>query len=723
MIAQDTDVNSPPRHVITTSNLVDERTLVLKHGDSFAVFDHHGSIKPGGLGEEGLYHEGTRFLSRLQITLEDQELIFLGSSVPSGTGQLAIVLTNPDFAEGNTFRLPFGVLNIVVRTLLWRGGCYQRVHIKNHGREAVKSWISIDFATDYADIFEVRGTKRPARGQDLSPEVSGDRVMLGYRGLDRVVRRTSLLFEPRPASLTESAAHFPLELEPQQEIEFNLAIGCEIEGKPVDVRSLDEARQECQAEVQRYSSWSCHIGTTNGQLNAWITRAYDDLQMMTTELATGPYPYAGVPWFSTPFGRDGIITALECLWLRPGLARGVLSFLAKTQATEVNPDQDAEPGKIVHEMRFGEVPALGEVPFGRYYGSVDSTPLFIMLAGAHYQRTGDRAFTESLWPSIEAALGWIQNYGDRDGDGFVEYMRMTDKGLVQQGWKDSEDSVFHADGTLARGPIALCEVQGYVYAAYRAAGLMAAAIGQSDRSWELLRRAEELKEKFDTAFWCEDLATYAIALDGDRKPCRVRTSNAGQCLYTGIVRTDRARLLARTLFAPESYSGWGVRTVAESESRYNPMSYHNGSVWPHDNAMIAAGLARYNMPDKALQLLGGLFEAGMYFDLDRMPELFCGFRQTPGEGPVLYPVACSPQAWSAASVFLLIQACLSLEISGVEQTIYFTRPTLPLSLGEMRIHNLEVAGATVDLLLARQDHNVGINVLRREGDVQVLVVK
>ena len=723
MIAQDTDVNSPPRHVITTSNLVDERTLVLKHGDSFAVFDHHGSIKPGGLGEEGLYHEGTRFLSRLQIALEDQELIFLGSSVPSGTGQLAIVLTNPDFAEGNTFRMPFGALNIVVRTLLWRGGCYQRVHIKNHGREAVNSWISIDFAADYADIFEVRGTKRPARGQDLRPEVSGDCVVLGYRGLDRVLRRTSLYFEPRPARLTESTAQFPLELGPQQEIEFNLAMGCEIEGKPIDVRSFDEARQECQAEVQRYSSWSCHIGTTNGQLNSWITRAYDDLQMMTTELTTGPYPYAGVPWFSTPFGRDGIITALECLWLRPGLARGVLSFLAQTQATEVNPEQDAEPGKIVHEMRFGEVPALGEVPFGRYYGSVDSTPLFIMLAGAHYQRTGDRAFTESLWSSIEAALGWIQNYGDRDGDGFVEYMRMTEKGLVQQGWKDSEDSVFHADGALAKGPIALCEVQGYVYAAYRAAGLMAAALGKSDRSWELLRRAEELKEKFDAAYWCEELSTYAIALDGDKKPCCVRTSNAGQCLYTGIVRPDRARVLARTLFAPESYSGWGVRTVAECEVRYNPMSYHNGSVWPHDNAIIAAGLARYNMPDKALQLLGGLFEAGMYFDLDRMPELFCGFRQTPGEGPVLYPVACSPQAWSAASVFLLIQACLSLEISGVEKTIYFTRPTLPQSLGEMRIHNLEVAGATVDLLLARQEHNVGINVLRREGDVQVLVVK
>ena len=724
-------------HILAASSPTDERTRVLKHGDTLAVLDRCGDIKPGGLGEEGLYHDGTRFLSCLLLDLEGQRPFFLSSAIREENDQLAVALTNPDLLRQGEVLLSLGTLHLALRKFLWRGVWYQRLRVKNHAREQVHTTLGWHFEADFADIFEVRGMKRTARGQDLAPQVDIASVVLGYRGLDGVVRRTRLEFEPRPSSLAASTARFELSLPPRQEATLFLAVACERTSEcglgvadcglnsksAAPPLAFDDARAQAQADLERYSAWACHVRTSNGQINAWINRAVSDLHMLTTELATGPYPYAGVPWFNTPFGRDGIITAFECLWLRPQLARGVLAYLAATQATEVVPERDAEPGKIVHEIRRGEMAALKEIPFGCYYGSIDATPLFVLLAGAYFERTGDVAFIQSLRPNVEAALHWIDCYGDRDGDGFVEYDRQSADGLVHQGWKDSDDAIFHADGSPARGPIALCEVQGYVYAARRAGAALAAMLGDPKRAAQLRRQAEELRERFEQAFWCENLSTYALALDGDKQPCRVRTSNAGHCLFTGIAGPERARRVARTLLGPESFSGWGVRTLAASERRYNPMSYHNGSVWPHDNALIAQGLARYGLAEPALQIWTGLFEAALHFDSHRMPELFCGFAQDPGEGPVPYPVACAPQAWSAASVFLLLQACLGLEINAREARISFTRPQLPASLGELRIHNLEAAGASVDLVLVRHEHDVGVNVLRRDGDLQVLVVK
>jgi glycogen debranching enzyme len=710
-------------HILAAASPADERTRVVKHGDTFAVFDHYGDIKPGGLGEEGLYHEGTRYLSCLLLEMEGGRPFFLSSTVRDENDQLAVALTNPDLLREGQVSVALGTLHLSLKKFLWRGVCYQQLRVKNHGRESVETDLTLHFAADFADIFEVRGMKRKGRGKDLTPEVTDDRVVLGYRGLDGVVRRTLLRFEPPPSRLSVSSARLDLSLEAQQEATLLVTVACARAPVIPPLLRFDEARAEAEADLERYSAWSCHVHTSNGQINAWVDRAISDLHMMTTELPTGPYPYAGVPWFNTPFGRDGIITALECLWLRPGLARGVLAYLADTQATEIVPEQDAEPGKILHETRSGEMATLKEMPFGRYYGSVDATPLFVLLAGAYFERTADRGFIESLWPHVEAALQWIDQFGDWDGDGFVEYQRQSADGLLHQGWKDSDDAIFHADGSLASGPIAVCEVQGYVYAARRAAAALAAELGHADRSAEFTRQAESLRVRFEQAYWCEELSTYALALDGDKRPCQVRTSNAGQCLFTGIASPEHARRLAHTLLSSESFSGWGVRTLATSEGRYNPMGYHNGAVWPHDNALIAQGLARYGLVDEALQIWMGLFEAGLYFDLHRMPELFCGFPQNPGEGPVLYPVACAPQAWSAASVFLLFQACLGLEINGLEKQVRFTRPRLPASLGELRIHNLDVAGATVDLLLVQHEHDVGVNVLRREGDVQIMVVK
>jgi glycogen debranching enzyme len=712
-----------PHHILAASSPADDRTRVLKHGDTFAVFDHYGDIKPGGLGEEGLYHEGTRYLSCLVLELEGKRPVFLSSTVRDENDQLAVALTNPDLLRDGEVRVPLGTLHLALKKFLWRGACYQQLRVQNHGLEPITTRLWLHFAADFADIYEVRGLKRKARGKDLRAEVGRDVVVLGYRGRDDVVRRTLLEFAPAPARLSAGRARLDLSLGPRQEAVFTLTVGCERQPGTPRLLSFDDARTEAEADLAHYSAWAGHLHTSNGQVNAWVDRAVADLHMLTTALPTGPYPYAGVPWFNTPFGRDGLVTALECLWLRPALARGVLAYLASTQATASVSEEDAEPGKILHETRNGEMAALKEMPFGRYYGSADATPLFILLAGAYYERTADRDLARALWPHVEAALAWIDRYGDRDGDGFVEYQRQSRDGLIHQGWKDSDDAVFHADGSPARGPIALCEVQGYVYAARRAGAALAAVLGFDEEADRLARQAEALREEFERAFWCEDLATYALALDGDKRPCRVRTSNAGQCLFTGIVSPERAGRVAETLLGAESFSGWGVRTVAASEMRYNPMAYHNGAVWPHDNALIAYGLARYGLADAALRIWSGLCGAGVYFDLHRMPELFCGFPQAPGEGPVLYPVACAPQAWAAASVLMLFQAGLGLAINGRDRHVSFTRPRLPASLGELRIHNLEVAGATVDLLLVRHENDVGVNVLRREGDVRVTVVK
>jgi glycogen debranching enzyme len=401
----------------------------------------------------------------------------------------------------------------------------------------------------------------------------------------------------------------------------------------------------------------------------------------------------------------------------------VLEYLAATQADSVSHEQDAQPGKILHEMRSGEMAILGEVPFGRYYGSVDSTPLFLMLAGAYYQRTGDLALIREIWTNIERALSWIDRYGDADGDGFVEYARESRNGLVQQGWKDSYDSIFHRDGTLAEPPIALCEVQGYTYAAKIAVSALSRALGDAQRADALADAAAKLRERFEAAFWCEDIGTYALALDGRKAPCRVIASNAGHCLYTGIASDDHARRVAQTLLAQPSFSGWGIRTVARSEARYNPMSYHNGSVWPHDNALIAAGFARYRMRSEANRVLSALFDASRSFDLHRPPELFCGFLRRPGESPTLYPVSCSPQMWSSGAVFLLLTACLGLEVDGPQQALSFTSPTLPEPVSDMQISDFRVGDARVDLSFTRHGDDVGVNVLRREGNCTVVVQK
>jgi len=709
-------------YILATSSFADENDRVLKQNESFAIFDRLGDIRPIGLrSEEGIYHAGTRHLSGLRLRLGQELPLLLGSTARRDNSRLAIDLTNPDMQLDGGY-LRSGTIHLSRIKVLWDATCHERIEVRNFGQGVVTLPLTVRVAADYADIFEVRGLERLRRGSLHEPRVEDGQIVLAYVGRDGVRRTTRIRFSPQPAEVEPDRAHYLLPLDPGRASQIEISIACET-GEAAPRVSFSTALERATTELRGRFDQSARVTSSNELFNEWIERSLADVVMMTSDTAEGPYPYAGVPWFSTVFGRDGIITALQMLWVQPALARGVLAHLAATQATRTEPERDAEPGKILHEVRHGEMAALMEVPFGRYYGSHDATPLFVMLAAAYHRHSGDHEFLRRIWPNVEAALAWMEGPGDPDGDGFLEYERQTPVGLAHQGWKDSNDSVFHADGTLADGPIALAEIQAYAFAALRGAATLAAALGLADRATELSERAEALRVAFEAAYWMEDVGTYGIALDGEKRLCRVRTSNPGHCLFAGIVASDRATRVAADLMADAMFSGWGVRTVAAGEARYNPMSYHDGSVWPHDNAIVAMGLARNGFPNHAVRIMNGIFDASRHFDLARLPELFCGFSRRHGEGPTHYPVACSPQAWASGSAFMLLQACLGLEVDAATSTMTFGNARLPLFLDRLRIENLCVGDASVDVVVERQRHGVGVEVLERHGDVSVVNVK
>jgi glycogen debranching enzyme len=701
---------------------VPERTLVLKHDETFALFNDFGDIAAGARHEEGLYHQGTRFLSRLALKLAGGRPLLLSSAVRRDNLLMGVDLTNPDIYLGGNMMLPRGSLHIYRSKLIWGAVCYEHLHVRNFTRTPLDISLSLEFSADFADIFEIRGEERRRRGQLHKPRVTGDAAELAYQGLDGIARRTLIECQPQAKRISGTELQLAAHLTGRAEQVFEIKVTCAIDAQRPAAITFPAAVALAEHSRASGSRLVCGVETSNDQLNAWMARSAADLNMLLTETGSGLFPFAGVPWFDTTFGRDGIVAALECLWLAPQISRGVLSFLAATQATRDQPERDAEPGKILHEARRGEMAALGEVPFGRYYGSVDSTSLYVVLAGAYWRRTGDLAFIETIWPNICAALTWIDRHGDRDGDGFVEYQRRAPHGLMQQGWKDSSDSVFHADGRIAEGPIALCEVQAYTYAARLAASGIAQALGHDDMTRTLREQAHALRERFHARFWCPELGLYALALDGYKEPCRVRTSNAGHCLFSGIAAPEHAESIARVLGQDTFFTGWGVRTLADREVRYNPMAYHNGSVWPHDNAVIAAGLSASPAKELAVRILSAQLDASTYFESSRLPELFCGFRRREGRAPTGYPVACSPQAWSAAAVFAMLQACLGLTIDAASRQIAFRYPQLPPRVERLSIRGLSVGEGSVDLTLYRYSGAVGLNVDRRSGKLDVAML-
>ena len=714
---------------------------VLKSGDTFIVNDPLGDIT--GI-DDGLFVNDTRMLSSLRLTFGGRAPSLLSGSVSSDNAAFTAHLTNRPLPPLIGTTTPEGVIHVQRSRVLSSTMMTEAIELTNYGTAEATVPLSISFASDFRDMFEVRGMKRTVRGTLVPPCVEDGAVRLEYVGLDKVARRVRIAFSPQPVNLLPDRADFTVTLPSQACVSLYLTITIEVEPMPgaapgtpgasiiqtpyclanamdqhvgraavraalVDAHLLMRGRRRAAASVR----------SSNPLFNAWINRSIADLGLLTTDLPTGPYPYAGIPWFSTPFGRDGVVTALQTLWLVPALACGVLRFLAAHQARENSAFRDAAPGKIMHELRKSEMAATGEVPFALYYGGVDTTPLFVVLAGAYAERTGDMALIEELWPALERATAWIAGVCDRNPHGLLDYRSESQGGLANQGWKDSHDSVFHADGRFPDGPIALVEVQAYASAAFDTMARFASNRGLAGDAAHYAARATKIRECVEEKFWMEDSSFYGIALDGHGDLCRVLASNAGHLLAFGLPEYERGRSVARALESALFHTGWGVRTLAAGQARFNPMAYHNGSVWPHDNAICARGLARYGHKEAAVRLLQALFEAAVNFDM-RLPELFCGFPRRRGEPPTAYPVACLPQAWAAGSPFMMLEACLGVSIDAARGEVRIEQPVLPEGIDWLEIGDLRVGKAAVTLTFRRVDGKVVASADR--SDVKVVAL-
>jgi glycogen debranching enzyme len=708
---------------------------VLSDGHSFAIFDAGGDIVESPLEALGLFHRDTRYLSRFELRVSGETPYFLNSFLSDDKAQLRVNLTNPDLGvHGDVIDLPRNSIQLERSWALGQASLFHRLVVRNYTQAQVKIDLEFRFAVDFIDLFEVRGVKRDHHGETLEPEHHKDSIRFQYRGLDQALRFSDMHFAQPPTELDSDRALYSLTLAPDAHATLDLGITCGNLGDdtagaakqdrpdpPKHPGTFDHTLQGRRAQITRTANGWAKVSATNELMNSLLRNSDCDLMSIMSHDAGGTYIMAGIPWFATLFGRDSIITALSVLPFSPSIAAGTLRTLARFQGTEINQERDEQPGKIVHEMRAGEMAVLHEIPFGRYYGSVDSTPLFLWLFGRYVMTTGDLKLAEELWPHVERALEWIDKYGDHDGDGYVEYMRETPQGLANQGWKDSFDSISHADGSLARPPIALCEVQGYVYAAYTTIAQAAARMNRNAVSSRLEEKAELLKTNFSRDFWLDDERMVALALDADKKPCRVMTSNAAHCLATGLLDRDQGEALAARLMADDMFSGWGVRTLSTKERRYNPMSYHNGSVWPHDNAIAALGLAQIQGRQGALRIMRGMFDSAIELHGGSLPELFCGFAREPRLGPVPYPVACHPQAWAAASVMMMLQAILGLRVDGFERRLMIESPVLPDGMGSLSIEGMQVGDGSASFTVQGSPKGATVAITGKSGAVSIEV--
>jgi glycogen debranching enzyme len=709
-------------YIVSSSIAADLPKLVIKHQESFLVADTRGNFPGLADSEFGFYVDGTRFLRHLELRLFNSRPIVLNAALADDTLQAAVDLTNPDVLERGHVVLVGHTIRLARLLTLYENQLYQNLTVESFAREPRELALSWHFAADFVDVFEVRGFTRARRGTMLPARFDRDAVHLSYRGLDEIVRGTHLAFDPPPDHLDQGQALYRLSIPPEGRIELSLIISATVEPgpvpKPLPLAEVMLRRREASLRLRREGTV---IETDHEQFNHWLERSRHDLHMLLTATPSGLIPYAGIPWYVTPFGRDSLITALQLVPFEPEIARGTLRFLARHQGAVDDDFTDQQPGKILHEYRRGELAECREIPFIPYYGTVDATPLYLMLLAEYLRWTGDVALARELWPAAERALDWILGPGAPDADGYLKYLRRSPAGLENQGWKDSRDAIMHASGALATPPIALVEVQGYQYAALLSAAEVAEAIGRDEVPQALRERARFLRDRFEADFWLPQEGFYALALDGDGRPCRVISSNPGHCLWTGIVAPARAETVAKRLMSEDMFTGWGIRTLSARESLYNPMSYHNGSVWPHDSAIAAIGMRTYGFTEPFLRVATGLFHAVLEIEDMRMPELFCGFNRLAGYGPTRYPVACSPQAWAAGVVFQLLRGILALVPDATENRLTLNRPALPAWLSWIRVHGLRLRDSSVDLIVSRSRESAAVELLGRRGDAEVLV--
>ena len=693
---------------------------VTKHDRSFLLSDVNGDIPRGNTAALGLYHKDTRFLSLYELKMNRARPLLLHSSTERNYSQLVELAFPFRAVDPQGFEHKENIT--LSRNRLLGDSMLERVHVANFGRRKRTVRISFRFDADFLDVFEVRGIGRSERGQVQEPRVSNNQVTLSYRGLDGTNRSTTIRFSPQPAELTARRADFAFPLGPKETAEISVEIVPQVGSERTDRRAMNEQRAHLEREYSRWRKQCTRFRTSNVQLSQFLDRAMLDLRMLMSQGDDGvPWVDAGVPWFSTLFGRDSLLTAYECMGLNPDLAWDVLRGLAALQGKEDAPDRDEEPGKILHEVRSGEMAAAGEIAQTPYYGSIDATPLWLVVLSYAYVWTGDLDALKELWPNALAALEWIDRYGDRDGDGYLEYEKRAERGLDNQGWKDSHDAVVFPDRSKATPPIALVEVQGYVYDAKSRMAMLAHELGDTDLADRLRREAAELKERFNRDFWMEKEGYYALALDGKKQQVPTITSNPGHGLWSGIIDDEKAPRVARKLMGSTLLSGWGIRTLAARQDAYDPLGYHVGSIWPHDNAIIAHGLKLHGFDREADQIIDQLSLAGNFFPLARYPELFCGFSSEEVPLPVEYPVACRPQAWAAAAPLLMIRSYGGFIADAPNNVLYISRPALPRWLQSAEIQGMRVGKARVDLAFSQQGGVTSTQVPRKDGDLEILI--